>query len=430
MKTELKQKRSFLFLQGPPGPFFRLLGAKLVTQGYEVHRINLSGGDRYDWPDGSCSYRGRTKNWPLFFDAFVQQNAITDLVLFGDCRPMHRSALRLAKLRGVGIHVFEEGYIRPDWMTLERDGVNGHSQFERNPDALLSAAQFLPDVPQLPPITALFRRRARDSFWHYFHVVIGRLTFPFYKTHRSTNLIAEGIGWLLRFSRQERRAKEAEDTLWRLSERQYFLFPLQLSGDYQIRAHSPFESMPMAVEYVMRSFAAYAPRDTVLLIKEHPLDCGYVNWRNFIARRAKRLGVADRVMHIDGGNLEDLSEKSAGMVCVNSTSGTLGLQVGSPVVVLGDAVYDVPGITHQGSLDAFWNAPDLPNRELYNAFKKVLHAQCLVRGGLASESAILTLVDNSVERLREPERRVVLDHGEPVRREGRVISLSERRGGD
>jgi capsular polysaccharide export protein len=87
------------------------------------------------------------------------------------------------------------------------------------------------------------------------------------------------------------------------------------------------------------------------------------------------------------------------MVCVNSTSGTLALENGVPVVVLGDAVYDVPGITHQAGLDSFWNNPERPDAKLYGAFKKVLHAKCLVRGGLASASATAQLVQSSVERL-------------------------------
>lgn len=399
MNTGRRPKREFLFLQGPPGPFFRLLGSELAARGCGIHRINLSGGDRYDWSEGALDYRGRMKHWPLFVDAYLRDHGITDLVLFGDCRPVHRSALRLARLRGVHIHVFEEGYIRPDWMTLERDGVNGHSTFDRDPEVLVAAASWLPEVPRLPPITATFRRRARDSYWHYHHVVTGRLRFPFYRTHRSTNIVVEGFGWLLRFARARRRAAEAKVTLARFEGQRYFLFPLQLSGDYQIRAHSPFASMRMAVDYVLESFARHAPHTAKLLIKEHPLDCGFRDWRRYVARRARRLGVEDRVAHIDGGNLGRLSAQSAGMVCVNSTSGTLALEVGAPVIVLGDAVYDVPGVTHQGSLDAFWAAPDLPDRTLYRAFKKVLHARCLVRGGLASESAIQTLVANSVERL-------------------------------
>jgi capsular polysaccharide export protein len=399
MNTGRKPRRSFLFLQGPPGPFFPLLSRELARRGCTVHRINLSGGDRYDWSDGAVDYRGRMAHWPLFFDQFVQDHAITDVVVYGDCRPVHQAALRLAHLRGLHIHVFEEGYIRPDWMTLERDGVNGHSRLERDPEVILAAAQWLPEVPKLPSITAAFSRRARDSYWHYHHVVLGRWRFPFYRSHRHGSIVAEGIGWLLRFARSSRRARQAQAVLDHLANARFFLFPLQLTGDYQIRAHSPFTSMRMAVDYVLRSFARHAPADAVLLVKEHPLDVGFRNWRQYLAREARRLGVADRVHHIDGGELAELCAASAGMVCVNSTSGTLALEVGIPVVVLGDAVYDVPGITHQGSLDRFWASPELPDASLYRAFKKVLHARCLVRGGLASASALRILIANSVERL-------------------------------
>ena len=399
MNTGRKPPRNFLFLQGPPGPFFPLLGRELARRDCGVHRINLSGGDHYDWPVGAVNYRGRMRNWPLFFDGYVQDNAITDLVLYGDCRPVHQSVIRLARLRGLHIHVFEEGYIRPDWMTLERDGVNGHSRLDRDPDVLLAAASWLPEVPRLPTITAAFSRRARDSYWHYHHVVLGRWRFPFYRTHRPASIIGEGIGWLLRFARSGRRLRQAQAVLDALAGRKYFLFPLQLTGDYQIRAHSPFASMAVALDYVLRSFARHAPADTMLLVKEHPMDVGYTDWYAHVLREARRLGVADRVRHIDGGELSELCAASAGMVCVNSTSGTLALEVGIPVVVLGDAVYDVPGITHQGPLDAFWSSPEPAEPELYRSFKKVLHASCLVRGGLASASAIRILVTNSVERL-------------------------------
>ncbi|MFC3173261.1 capsule biosynthesis protein [Novosphingobium bradum] len=399
MNTGRKPSRCFLFLQGPPGPFFPLLGRELVRRGCAVHRINLSGGDRYDWPHGAVDYRGRMKNWPLFFDQFVQDHAVTDVVVYGDCRPVHLAALRLAQLRGLQVHVFEEGYIRPDWMTLERDGVNGHSRLARDPEVILAAAQWLPEVPSLPSITAAFSRRARDSYWHYHHVVLGRWRFPFYTSHRAASIVGEGIGWLLRFARSSLRAQQAQAVLDEIAGRHFFLFPLQLTGDYQIRAHSPFASMRMAADYVLRSFARHAPAQAMLLVKEHPMDVGYRNWRRYLMREARRLGVADRVRHIDGGELSELCAASAGMVCVNSTSGTLALEVGIPVIVLGDAVYDVPGVTHQGTLDAFWSRPELPEGDLYRAFKKVLHARCLVRGGLASASAIRTLIANSVERM-------------------------------
>lgn len=399
MKLPSTAPRSFLFLQGPPGPFFLLLAQRLQGLGHGIQRINLSGGDLYDWRHGATNYRGTMSAWPMYLDRFLQNHHVTDLVLYGDCRPMHQAAVRIAKLRGVRVFVFEEGYIRPDWMTLEPDGVNGHSSFDRDPELILASSRWLPEVPELPPITADFRRRARDSYWHYHHVVTGRLTFPFYRTHRSHSIIGEGFGWLLKFARKKHRTQQAEEALAAIAGKKFVLFPLQLTGDYQIRAHSPFDSMTQAVDYVLSSFAAHAAPDQFLLVKEHPLDASWRNWPAYLRRRARRLGIEDRVVCIDGGDLQDLSTSAIGMVCVNSTSGTLALENGIPVVVLGDAVYDVPGITHQAGLDSFWQQPERPDADLYASFKKALHAKCLVRGGLASTSAIETLVQNSIERM-------------------------------
>ncbi|MHA6718702.1 capsule biosynthesis protein [Sphingomonas sp. RS6] len=399
MKYVRPIKRSFLFLQGPPGPFFWELSARIAERGYGVYRINLNGGDCRDWPEGGVDYRGRASEWPIFFDRFIREHQITDLILYGDCRPMHLAAHRLAKLRGVAIHVFEEGYIRPDWMTLEPDGVNGHSTLTRDPEAIRARAKSLPPLPELPPITASFGRRARDSYWYYHRVVTGRFRFPFYRSHRKGVIIVEGLGWARKFVMAKHRAKLAVEILATIADKRFFLFPLQLTGDYQIREHSPFGTMRTAADYVLDSFANNAPADAHLVVKEHPLYCGFHNWRTFIRRRAAALGIADRVHHLDGGDLTTLAQRSQGMVCVNSTSGTLALAAGKPVIVLGDAIYDVPGITHQGHLDRFWDAPMAPDMTLYDAFRRVLHDHCLVRGGLASQSATETLIENSLARL-------------------------------
>lgn len=399
MKLVEFPKRAFLFLQGPPGPFFGMLGDQLRARGCAVHRINLNGGDRRDWPTGGVDYRGRMARWPIYIDRFLREHHITDIMLYGDCRPMHLAAHGIAKLRGVNIHVLEEGYIRPDWMTLEPDGVNGRSRLSRDPDWFVEQARLLPELPKLPPITASFKRRAHDSYWHYHRIVTGRLRFPFYRSHRPGSIILDGFGWLNRFRLAKRRARQAEETLAVIENKDYFLFPLQLTADYQIRAHSPFGDMQTAAEYVMESFAKCAPRGVKLVIKEHPLDSTFFNWRAFTEKMARRLGCADRILHIDGGDLDALSGASRGMVCVNSTSGTLALAGGKPVIVLGEAIYDIRGLTDQGTLDAFWSAPRAPDPAIFDAFRRVLADRCLVRGGLASMSATETLLDGVIERL-------------------------------
>ena len=157
--------------------------------------------------------------------------------------------------------------------------------------------------------------------------------------------------------------------------------------------------MRAAVAYVMESFARHAQEEANLLIKAHPFDTSLFNWRRAIDRRARRLGIRSRVHFIDGGNLENLAADTVGMVCVNSTSATLALAAGSPVCTLGEAIYNVPGLTFPRHLDEFWAGPIPPEPGLYGAFRRVLVDRCLVRGGVASETAVQTLIKSMLERL-------------------------------
>jgi capsular polysaccharide export protein len=390
---------AFLFLQGPPGPLFRELGAALTQRGFAVYRINLSGGDLRDWPHATADFRGHFSEWPVFFDKFLREHRITDLVLFGDCRPYHVSAHGVAGLRGVRTHVLEEGYLRPHWMTLEPEGVNARSSLSRDRSWFRQAARLLGPEPQLPPVTASFRRRARDSYWHYHAVCTGRLRFPHYRSHRSGSIIVEGLGWLWKFLWQKRERSRSAIILRELRGKPLFLFPLQLSGDFQIRAHSPFPDMQSAARYAIESFATNAPADVHLLLKAHPLDCSFFSWEKFVRDHARRLALEGRLHFVEGGNLDKMVGRARGLVCVNSTSATLALAKGTPVCTIGEAIYDMPGLTHQGHLDTFWTKPTPPEPGLYRDFRRVLVDRCLVRGGLASESAVATLVEGLAQRL-------------------------------
>lgn len=391
--------RAFLFLQGPPGPLFRQLGARMLERGFPVYRINLSGGDVRDWPNASADFRGRFSEWPVFFDKFLREHRITDLVLFGDCRPYHLSAHGVASIRGVRTHVLEEGYLRPDWMTLEPEGVNARSTLRRDKEWIRAEARRLPLQPILPPVTASFRRRARDSYWHYHAVVTGRVRFPHYRSHRTGHIVIEGLGWLWKFAWEGIECARAQKVLNELEGKPLFVLPLQLSGDFQIRAHSPFPDMQSAASYVIESFAAHAAPDVHLLLKVHPLDSSFFHWSRFARRHAARLGLEERLHCIDGGDLDKIVAGARGLVCVNSTSATLALAKNTPVCTIGRAIYDMPGLTHQGHLDSFWTRPTPPEPGLYRDFRRVLVDRCLVRGGLASESAVSTLIEGLAERL-------------------------------
>jgi len=409
-------QRRFLFLQGPPGPFFHQLAQELARHGAAIRRIHFNGGDQHDWPSPIDSptdshpatpFRGRAATWPLFIDHFLRAHAITDLVLFGDCRPLHMVAHQMARLAGVRVHVFEEGYIRPNWLTLERDGVNGHSSLPRDAASILAAAQGLSMPPPMSTIGASLGRRTRDTWGYFRHMVWGAvsLRYPFYQSHRPGSIVWEGLGWVYAQMMKRPRAAQTEATLKKLSEaalkgQRYFLFPLQLTSDYQIRVHSPFSSMKQAADYVLASFAAHAPADAKLVIKEHPLDfASWGRWRAYVTDRARSLDLCDRLIHVAGGDLNQLALDSLGMVVVNSTSATFALAGGIPVKALGTAVYAMEGITDSATLADFWQSPTPPDPALWDAFARLLHNTCLIRGGLASESATRILIEGAVPKL-------------------------------
>ena len=363
-------------------------------------------GTRSIGPSPRPNFRGRFRDWPVFFDNFLREHQVTDILLFGDCRPYHVSARRIAALRGVRTYVLEEGYLRPHWMTLELDGVNGYSRLARNKDWILEQARSLPPEPFLPPITASFQRRVRDTARHYIAVhLTGRFTYPHYRTHRAGSALKEAIGWGWKYCLRGQKARQTPERS-RPAQRQA-LFSVPAPALRRLPDPQPFTVSRHALGRGLcdGKLRASCADDAHLLVKAHPFDTSLIKWPRFIRQHARRLGIPERVHFIDGGNLEQLAAKTAGMVCVNSTSATLALAAGRPVCALGEAIYNLPGLTFRGHVDEFWTDPEPPEQGLYGAFRRILVDRCLVRGGVASKSAVQTLIDSIVRRLFDDEPR-------------------------
>ena len=68
--------RSFLFLQGPYGPFFYRLGKALEQHGCRVRKVVTGGGDWFFWPSARnvCLWRGHVYEWPLWISRCMEEN--------------------------------------------------------------------------------------------------------------------------------------------------------------------------------------------------------------------------------------------------------------------------------------------------------------------------------------------------------------------
>ncbi|MBG0791256.1 MAG: capsular biosynthesis protein [Desulfovibrionaceae bacterium] len=401
----MSRQRSFLLLQGPQSRFFKRLGETLAAQGHHVAKINFCGGDVLHWRGRNTRiFNGPRGRWVERAGSLMEELSVTDLLLFGDRREIHRAAIAAARARSVRVWVFEEGYLQPGYITFEPDGVNTRSTLPRNAEAVRRAAAGLGPVPDLPAIPNSLRIRVMDTVRHHVGNVLLWSVFPFYRTHRPYVIGRELVGWLPRYLGRKRRAEAAAETQRRLlaDPAPFFLYPLQLNSDFQIRLNSDFADVPDAIRNVLASFARNAPAGTMLVVKNHPLDNGLIPYGEVVAEAAERLGLGDRVVYLDGGDGGLLMDRCRGMVVVNSTMGLEGLLAGRPVYCLGRSVYGFPGLAatlDELPLEEFWNNPVQADCELLELFVRVLSHRALVRGNYYTDEGIAAVIEGVCKRL-------------------------------
>lgn len=397
-------QRCFLFLQGPIGPFFRKLGDTLTERGHRVVRVNFNGGDWFDWAfGGAISFRGGAAEWPAFLLDLVVRHGITDLILFGDCRPLHAAAIATLRQHHprIALQVLEEGYIRPHWITLERGGTNGFSALPRTAQGFRNAPEA--DLPPPPhelvrgaPFTLFLR-----TFLHYLFIGLLRPRFRRYQHHRRDDCIGQAFVWIKRLIRMpvlRRRAVRRQSRLI-ASGRPYVLVLLQLESDKQILVHSPYGSLANFIEEVATSFKNKAPKDMVLVFKTHPLDTGGMRFEHQVKALKRKLGIGGRVLFIDGGHLPTLINHCQSAITVNSTAGVNVLQRLKPLKATGRVIYGLPGLCFQGSLDAFWTYRQPADAELFDAFYNVVMHRTQTNGQFYSRAGMDLAIANLLPRL-------------------------------
>ncbi len=402
----MSRVRSFLLLQGVCSPFFLRLAEGLKADGHQVHKIHFNAGDWLYWRGGSASnYRGRLEHLQDFLDAKYRQLGITDQVLFGDCRPVHRPAVAHGKALGIRTHVFEEGYFRPHWVTLERDGVNTHSLLPRDPKWFADVGRRLPAAAPVQPFVSPFRVRALHDIAYHSAGVWNPMAFPRYRTHAPVSAATEYAGYARRLPMLRYHAPRDDALIQglRRDATPFYVLPLQLGSDAQIREHSMFNDMAEVMEFVLTSFARHAPTQTRLVIKNHPLDPGLVDLARNIRRLAAHFDVASRVDYIETGNLDALLSQARGTVTVNSTVGASALGLNCPTLALSNPIYHLPGLTFQGTLDDFWQNGTPPDAELFQHFRNTVIHTTQVNGGFYCRDGIALAVDGS-RRLLAAER--------------------------
>jgi capsular polysaccharide export protein len=400
--------RRFLFLQGPHGPWFHRLGRLLGVAGAKVWRVGFNLGDRIFWPgSGYIAFKDSHDRWPEICANLLDAHQITDLVVYGDTRPIHAQAVRLARMRGITVHVFEEGYLRPYWVTYERAGSNGHSRLMDLSVAEMRSALASVDL-DLPEAPATWGDMRQHMFWgalYHGFVALGRRAYRNFRPHRALTVGQEFMLYLKRFLLMpvHRWERMLATRAIRHGGFPYHLAILQLEHDASFRDHSPFSSMTEFLTLVIEEFAKGAPSHHHLVFKAHPLEDGRAPILPTIRRLARALGLADRVHFVRGGKLAQLLNEARSAVTVNSTAGQQALWRGLPLRNFGAAVYAKPEFVSSQPLDAFFAAPDRPDTRAYRDYRHFLLETSQVVGGFYSSRGRRALLRQVVDLMLSQE---------------------------
>jgi len=394
----------FLMLQGPHGPFFGQLADMLRRAGAEVWRVGFNRGDQVFWRRANyIAFADRPEVWPAACATLFDTHAITDLVLYGDARQIHAEAIAVARARGLRVHVFEEGYLRPYWVTYERGGANGHSRLMTLPVADMHRALADRRIDQ-PPAPATWGDMREHMFYgalyHFFVMALNR-RYPHFRPHRGISVLQEFRLHYRRLALMPWLRFERARATWKIrwGGFPYHLVLLQLEHDASFRAHSDFASQAEFVALCLDGFAEGAAPHHHLVFKAHPLEDGRIALGRLVADGARARGLAGRVHFVRGGKLAALLAGARSAVTVNSTAGQQALWRGLPLRAFGRAVYAKPEFVSDQPLAGFFTDPRPPDHRAYRDYRQFLLETSQVPGGFYAARSRRHLIRHVVDMM-------------------------------
>ena len=407
---------TFLFVGAPFGPFFRTLAHEVERRGGKVWRVVSHGGEVLDTPR-RCRifYRGGRDNWPTFVRQTLFKRGIDAVVTFNDTLPRNRAALQVAELLGRHSFVLENGYLRPHWVTLERDGVNGFSRLPRDPSAYLDPVFRDAEQELHQNFEARLRPHVKNAIRHFAAAVAAAPLLGFDARYYGHSVFRQAAGYVGEYAwrlTHDERGKLDAVTALREQGRKVFLCLMQKPGDGQLVVHSRHGGNEAFLKEVLTSFGAHAPNEAILVIKQHPLD--YAIERSFAVaeRTARELGIEKRVFYLRKTSIDRIMPLAFGVLTINSTGGLATIIEEKPVICLGRSFYAIEGLTFQGPVDAFWTEAERPDPMLVRGFVAFLKATSQINGGFHTRQALALLTPRLAERLVEGAARSVVSKAE------------------
>ena len=378
--------RNILIIQGDWENGMVRLALDLKDEGHKVSKVIFC------LPDYLYRIKGlatHTYGKPLaefrdWLRELAKEHEYNCFFLYNHHRPYNQIAWNLASDLGLECQVFELGLIRPNCMTVfSRDCLPLHHLKEQWQMALNRKASVPEPLPKELQTVSTPKKMTKFAF----NYVISRLTaflFPHFVDQREMSLRKHLKHAIIHAWRYALRSDEARYNDLFVGEwsGKYYAVPLQVQSDTQISHYSDYESVEAFIAEIAESFIRHAPADTKLIFKIHPMDRGYGDYIDMVADLCDRLGPG-RFIHLDRVHLPTMLAHARGLVTVNSSVGISALAHRRPIQVMGQAAYDLPGLTHQEGLDAFWKQAEGPSSCNVDRFIALLLETSQGRGTLS-----------------------------------------------
>lgn len=369
--------RKILIVQGDWEGGMSLLAQDLEDAGHEVGKVLFCAPDFVYRLKGirTHTFRQPLEEFEAWLRQLVRDEGYDTFFLYNHYRPYNQAAWNLAEELDLGCHVFELGLIRPNCvMVFDRDNTPLVAM-AREWEKLRAGRREEPPAHVIPPELCQVSTPVKIAFFSA-NFLFSRLTlplFPKFVDQRDMDLWTHFKHGMIHLWRFLQRSRDAEyDKLfageWSGT---YYAVPLQVHSDTQITRCSNYKSIEQFIKQVVTSFAEHAPADAKLVFKVHPMDRGYKDYADLITGLDLQLG-GGRLFYVDRVHLPTLLANSRGLVNINSSVGISGLVHHIPVIALGTAVYDLPDLTWQGSLEEFWTNAEGPKKATVDRFIHLL----------------------------------------------------------
>ena len=380
-----------LFASAPFGSFFRVIAKDLTDRGHQVWRIAWDGGDLAATPSRHrIAFRRRGSEYDSFIRETIIKRHITAVVTYNDTGERNRAAIQIAKQLGLSHYIVEQGYLRPHWITFDRDGVNGHSTLPKDRDFYHGNGNG--NGQKIPQAFPCRMRSQVVATMRHFAMSLALYPFmPFDTEYYGDSVFLQAAGYTSEYvwRKTHDESKTVAQILARKGEgKKIFSVILQKPGDAQLRIHSSYGSNNPFLREVCEFFAEHAPADAILVVKQHPLDYGIEHTPDLFKCMLKDLNLEGRAYYLRKTSIDIVLDNADGFVLINSTTGVAAIQRGLPVKCCGKAIFDMEGLTCQGSLDAFWSAPPAPDMAAVNAFVEYLTKYSQVNGAIYAPKGI------------------------------------------